>query len=583
MIRRARTLGLTVILGVVLAAGSILPASAAFNPDLVMDDTVFNLSTSMSAAQIDSFLNGFPSSCISSNNGFSAPDPTGYSPSGGYTYGGNVTAGQVIYDTAQAYQINPQVLLATVQKEQSLVTGGGGCSTESYVAAMGYGCPDSGGDSSYTGIDLYTLRGITYTSTGSTCVNAIARAGFSQQMIHAAWLLKYSEERAEGNTTWAIIQGSWNNSDDLTSCYAGPMTQGTWARCPNGSKIYYDGSYTTLDGTSITIDSGATAALYWYTPHVSGNQSFYNLFTSWFGGTISANYYQCHYATNVSGAATGEEIVANRLHPGWPDDLSLVVPNNTGSACVEVHTWMDSSLQPWIQHTATNLPAQNPADTQVISADLTGSGQDQLYVIAYNHTSSGMLEVHGWDPTDQQWTSHVATNLPEIDPSTATVIAADPTGSGRDSLFLVKYLNTAGQIEIHEWTPDLQHWAAHIATNLPAQAPTDVQVIAGDFYGNGKDEFAYVKYDNTGSGRMEVHIWTPDFQNWIAHIATNAPWADHSTTDVVAADLTNSGRDQLYFVKFSGTGSGMTEVHGWTPDLQNWASHIATSAPEFPN
>ena len=31
------------------------------------------------------------------------------------------------------------------------------------------------------------------------------------------------------------------------------------------------------------MDSGATAALYWYTPHFNGNQNFENLFSTWFG------------------------------------------------------------------------------------------------------------------------------------------------------------------------------------------------------------------------------------------------------------------------------------------------------------
>ena len=35
------------------------------------------------------------------------------------------------------------------------------------------------------------------------------------------------------------------------------------------------------------MDTGATAALYWYTPHFNGNQNFYNIFTNWFGPTTS--------------------------------------------------------------------------------------------------------------------------------------------------------------------------------------------------------------------------------------------------------------------------------------------------------
>ena len=125
---------------ITLAALSIFSGSAhaaTFNQSEIIDNATFDNANSMTAAQIDSFLNGFSNSCISTRNGFSAPDPTGYNPTAGFLYGGNVSAGQVIHDAAQAYGINPQVLLATLEKEQSLVTGDAGCSTLRYAAATG--------------------------------------------------------------------------------------------------------------------------------------------------------------------------------------------------------------------------------------------------------------------------------------------------------------------------------------------------------------------------------------------------------------------------------------------------------------
>ena len=203
-------------------------ALAAFNKDLLIDDVVFTDSGSMSAAQIDAFLNA-RNSCISPNSGFSAPDPIGYSPSGGFQYGGNVSAGNVIAHSAQVYGLNPQVLLVTLQKEQSLVTSTT-CSTNTISKAMGYGCPDGGSSYSYSGLNLYTRSGVTYTDVSGICVNTAAKAGFTQQTIRATWLLKFSQERSLGHTNWAVIQGNWDNSDDLAACYSGYMTQGTFKR-----------------------------------------------------------------------------------------------------------------------------------------------------------------------------------------------------------------------------------------------------------------------------------------------------------------------------------------------------------------
>lgn len=271
MIKRLTTVLLAAAIVGISMFGFMPTAHADFNHNLIMDDYTFSNTGTMSAAAINNFLNQFPSSCISPNNGFSSPDPTGYSPSTGYTYGGNVTGGQVIYDAALAYGINPQVLIATLQKESSVVSGDASYHCTYINTAMGYGCPDS----------------------GSCPTNPATMSGFSKQLIHAAWLLRFGEQRSLGNTGWNVQannfpQGGdhWDNSDDPPTCYGGPMTQGNLSRGCGQAVTFYDG-YTTIDGQSVHMDSGATAALYWYTPHFSGNQSFTTIFTGWFGPTTS--------------------------------------------------------------------------------------------------------------------------------------------------------------------------------------------------------------------------------------------------------------------------------------------------------
>ena len=270
------------------------PASAAFISNELMDDAVFSNSNSMTAAQIDTFLNSQQNSCISTNSGFEAAQPTGYTPAGGFTFGGYVTAGQVIATAAQVYELNPRVLITTLEKEQSLVTGQNSTTyclpslsgNHKFAAAAGYGCPDSITTHSYTGLNLYRRNGVIQTEVNPTCVNSSIKAGFSQQVIRAAWLLKFGEQRSKGNTSWNIQKPSWDNSDDPLTCYGGPMTQGNRKRCSSdASTVFYDG-YTTIDGVSTHMDTGTTAALYWYTPHFHGNQLFVSIYEGWFDSTL---------------------------------------------------------------------------------------------------------------------------------------------------------------------------------------------------------------------------------------------------------------------------------------------------------
>ena len=220
------------VVGIFIASFALGQVGAAsFNQNDIIDDPIFDNTNAMTAPAIDNFLNSLPNSCISPNNGFTSTDPIGYTPSGGFTYGSPVTAGQVLSDAAQTYGLNPQVLLATLQKEESLVSGSAGCSASRYATALGYGCPDSGGSYSYSyGSGGNLLTPIYYSHgtpinapSGTICVNTAAKVGFSEQVIHAAWLLKFGEQRSEGNVGWAVIKGNWDNSDDPQSCYAGPM------------------------------------------------------------------------------------------------------------------------------------------------------------------------------------------------------------------------------------------------------------------------------------------------------------------------------------------------------------------------
>lgn len=295
---------------VVVAAFALLiiPSTAlALNNNRIIDNTIFDNYNSMSAAKIDSFLNS-KGDCISSSSGFRAINPIGYNENDGFIFGGPVTAGTVIYSASQAYEINPQVLLTTLQKEQGIVAPDGSvtCDTNTIAKSMGYGCPDTYTQHKYTGLNLYWRNGIKYSATtgGGICVNNSNKAGFSQQIIRAAWMLKYSRMRAEGNVDWAIIKGSWDNSDDLNATFSGYMTEGCLKRSKYESHCTdYDG-YATIDGQSVHMDNGATAALYRYTPHFHGQELFTNIFTPWFGYTLVPLIFSRGY--DVSTDKTGE-------------------------------------------------------------------------------------------------------------------------------------------------------------------------------------------------------------------------------------------------------------------------------------
>lgn len=574
-----RLLLLTIALTFFLALFANFKVSAAFNANRIIDDPIFDNSGSMNAAQIDAWLNAnFPNSCISTNSGFEARVPAGYSPSGGFIYGGFTSAGQVIATSAQVYGINPQVLLVTLEKEQSLVGGrnnfSGYCNNgdeHKYAAATGYGCPDGGTVYNWSSVSLYRRSGVERTVTGSTCVNSASKAGFSQQVIRAAWLLKFGEQRSKGNIGWAVVTGDWDNSDDPQSCYSGPMTQGTWRVCPSGSTTYYDG-YRTIDGTAVHIDTGATAALYWYTPHFSGNQNFVALYESWFGSTIG------DYCINNSPPPTSTNQLFHKYNRNV-DTADFTIYSGTSTKCIESHVW-NPGMQSWQAHIASNQPVVSYPDLQVLYGDLDGSGYDYPVLFGVQNTSTGKVEAHVWNRNMKSYLVHTATNQNAINPGDCKILLADLDATGKDDTYLICEQNTSSsKIEVHKWNPGLQSWAWHAITNMPAVNPANNTVVAGDIDGDRRDELILVAYNTTGSSKVEFHIWNPGLWSWRTHIASNQTEINQNNAKVEFADIDGNGVDEPVLTAFAGTGSGKIEFHVWNQGYYSWRDHIASNQP----
>ena len=123
-----------------------------FDAARIIDDEVFYDSTTMTVQQITDFIEQVNAGCQTGDDGtlclaeatFDTEDRevTTACP-GGYKGVGAESAAQIISKVATACDINPQVLLVLIQKEQGLLTASGETlAARVYEAAAGYACPD---------------------------------------------------------------------------------------------------------------------------------------------------------------------------------------------------------------------------------------------------------------------------------------------------------------------------------------------------------------------------------------------------------------------------------------------------------
>lgn len=300
-----------------------------FEAGRIIDDSVFTNRNSMTAAQIQSFLNLMVPVCdtqgeqISEFGGGTRAEwaaARGYYPPftclKDFSEGGR-SAAQIIYDTAQEFSINPQVLIVLLQKEQVLITDTWPIPASSqYRTATGYGCPDTAPcDSQYYGLT--------------------------------------NQLRWSGTMFRAIM----NNSPTWYTPYV------------LGNNYVQFNPNTSCGGTTVNILNRSTQALYNYTPYqpnqaalnagfgmgdscsAYGNRNFYQYFKAWFGNTTGPEYSsELNSVRLYSDAAFTQEIskISGRyiLIPGQ-EAFSRVSATNNGRV-----QWDDS----------TRLGTANPRD-----------------------------------------------------------------------------------------------------------------------------------------------------------------------------------------------------------------------------
>lgn len=179
------------------------------------------------------------------------------------------TAAELIYDAASSAGLNPQVVLVTLQKEQTLVNGKFASDSDLQRAldrALGFGCPDEGGCS-----DVFL--GFYYQLFGNFDAQGNRYIGMPTSLVRS-FLYEVGGTRVGRGPMVDVAGNAFGNGNRIRTSRKGDTitienTQGP----PNNAPATQ----------TVTLTNFATAALYRYTPHVyNGNYNFYKFFVAWF-------------------------------------------------------------------------------------------------------------------------------------------------------------------------------------------------------------------------------------------------------------------------------------------------------------
>ncbi len=254
-----------------MALFSLAPlARADFDPGNLIPDKSFNDTQTFGGADgIEKFLSAKGSILANTDPGFlqMLREPTDANIKAGLNdpepnLGRLRTAAELIWDSSTAYGLNPQVIIVTLQKEQSLITASYSSTAATQTAldhALGFNCTDSAGcDQTFKGF-YFQLFG-NFDAQGNRYIGAPASLMRSFNTPQG----RGPSIDAQGNAFGATIRTS-HVGDSITL----QNTQGP----PNNAAATQ----------TVTLSDLATAALYRYTPHVyNGNYNFWKFFNMWF-------------------------------------------------------------------------------------------------------------------------------------------------------------------------------------------------------------------------------------------------------------------------------------------------------------
>ena len=297
------------------AVGALLPrddaaavSGADFDPGYIISDEAFFDGGRMSEAQIQGFLDARIGGCLNANClNVLRTDTTSRGADAmcaPYTGAPGESVARIISKVARVCGINPQVILVTLQKEQSLVSGATARqpSAARLERAMGYACPDN---------------------VGGACDPTYA--GVYNQIYRAAWQFKRYANPAGTSQFFTQYRPGATHS----------ILYNPNAAC--GTR-------------SVTVRNQATANLYYYTPYTPnqaaltnlrgtgdgcsayGNRNFWVYFTDWFGSPTSATAPVGH--VDAVTASPGRVTVR-----GWALDPS-------SSRSIQVHVYVDGAGTP---------------------------------------------------------------------------------------------------------------------------------------------------------------------------------------------------------------------------------------------
>ena len=406
---------------------------------------------------------------------------------------GMISAAQIIYNAAQKYNINPQVLLVLLKKE-SYVWGDNWPLRDEYNTVMGYACPDN-----------------------APCNEKYF--GFYNQVMTAAWQLNYYKDHIYSYNYRPYATNYILYSPD-TSCGRKEVYLENLAT----TSLYIYTPYTPNDAALRNYPGTATCGSY-------GNRNFFMYFSEWFGSTHGVNIAKTivpdgkytltnadatkriHVANDskdtganyiADNAATTSAAFSFKKNSDYSyqiinstTNMALDLPNGQATVGAEVKTATSTSSasQKWYLYPGNNgsyyiASVANPSYVLAIN------GQGKLVLAVYNTDTNSLLKLapvvdeklDGDYIIETKSKQNLVLNLNSDSNASGTNINVASANNTAAQRFRVSYDDKTGYYKI------TSHYGAVLSLSTPATTQSNLQITADK--GDCSQRFMIIKSDS---------------------------------------------------------------------------------------
>lgn len=285
--------------------------------------------------------------------------------------------------------------------------------------------------------------------------------------------------------------------------------------------------------------------------------------------TPSANSWMLACSSNTDRPFTADD--KNALAAVYPipvgpsaRDLFVIAKSNTGSGTTEVHGISSSSnYQNFFLQTGSALGTTGN-NFDFLIGDYNRDGIRDVYCIKKSQTGSNSTEIHILNGATnyQSFLLNTGTVLHETG-DTFDFVLGDYNDDGQEDIYAIKKSATGtNSTEIHvlNGVNNYQGYLLNTGTVL-GETGANFEFALGDYNRDGKDDIYVIKKSATGTNSTEIHVLNGanNYQSFLAQTGTALPETGDNY-EFSVADHNQDGQDDVYAIQKNNTSSNKTEI-----------------------